>query len=224
VAYEGTHRLRRFELDDLAGPPAALPVPDALAGDRSNAGMEAVVGLADGSLLALSEGLAAEDDGVLGWLIGDAGIEPLSYVPARGFVPTGADRQGEMLYVVERRFSWLGGFGSRIAMLPVAEVGPGAMLRGQELARLERPLVSDNFEAIAARAGPDGAALLYVLSDDNFNPLQQTLLLQFALEEPSARRLSERVGASHQRPEGHEQQARHGGLGAEVADRPGDPG
>jgi hypothetical protein len=224
VAYEGTHRLRRFDLDDLAAAPVALPVPEALAADPGNSGMEAVVGLADGSLLALSEGLSAEDGGALGWLIGDAGIEPLSYVAARGFVPTGADRQGEGLYVIERRFSWLGGFGSRIVRLSVDEVGPGAALRGEELARLERPSVSDNFEAIAARASPDGGTLLYVLSDDNFNPLQQTLLLQFSLDPPSARAAGERVGAPHHRAVGQQQQARHGRLGGEVADRPGDPG
>jgi hypothetical protein len=224
VAYEGTHRLRRFELDDLAAAPVALQVPEALAADPGNSGMEAVVGLGDGSLLALSEGLPAEDGGALGWLIGDAGIEALSYLPARGFVPTGADRQGDRLYVIERRFSWLGGFASRIVMLPVDEVGPGASLRGEELARLGRPSVSDNFEAIAARAGPDGGTLLYVLSDDNFNPLQQTLLLQFSLDPASARGAGERVGAPHQRPEGEKQQARHGRLGGEIADRPGDPG
>jgi hypothetical protein len=224
VAYEGTHRLRRFELGDLAAPPEGFPVPQALAREEGNSGMEAVAGLADGSLLALSEGLPGDSGRMLGWRIGPGGIEPLSYVAARGFVPTGADREGETLYVVERRFSWLGGFGSRIVSLPVAKIAPGAVLESEELARLERPLVSDNFEAIAARRSPDGRTWLYVISDDNFNPLQQTLLLQFSLSEPSADGQGERVGASHQRPEGQEQQARHGGLGAEIADRPGDPG
>jgi hypothetical protein len=224
VAYEGTHRLRRFDLDDLAAPPGELPVPQALARQRGNSGMEAVAGLSDGSLLALSEGVRDDAGGMLGWRLGPEGVEPLSYVAARGFVPTGADREGGTVYVVERRFSWLGGFGSRIVSLPVAAIGAGAVLEGQELARLERPLVSDNFEAIAARRSPDGRTWLYLLSDDNFNPLQQTLLLQFSLGAPSADGLGERVGASHQRPEGQEQQARHGGLGAEIADRPGDPG
>jgi hypothetical protein len=38
-----------------------------------------------------------------------------------------------------------------------------------------------NFEAIAARRAPDGRLLLYLLSDDNFSMLQQTLLLQLSL-------------------------------------------
>ena len=34
-----------------------------------------------------------------------------------------------------------------------------------------------------ARRGPDGETLIYLLSDDNFSALQDTLLLLFALEE-----------------------------------------
>ena len=46
---------------------------------------------------------------------------------------------------------------------------------------LRPPLIFDNFEGIAARSGAGGETLIYLLSDDNFNPLQRTLLLMFAL-------------------------------------------
>ena len=191
VAYEGRHRLRRYPQGDLAATPVALPVPDALALRPGNAGIEALATLDDGSLLALSEGLR-DGRGLLGWRIGEAGAEPLHYVPAPDFVPTGADRAGDVLYVVERRFSWLGGFGTRIAALPAEQARAGAVFEGAELARLERPLISDNFEGIAARPAADGRVLLYVLSDDNFIPLQRTLLLQFSL--PRDRSPFEEVG------------------------------
>jgi hypothetical protein len=80
--------------------------------------------------------------------------------------------------------SLLSGFTTRVVALDVAEVRPGATLAGQELARLGRPAISDNFEGIAARRAADGRTLLYLVSDDNFQPLQQTLLLQFSLAGP----------------------------------------
>ncbi|HSD92174.1 MAG TPA: hypothetical protein VLB11_04020, partial [Methyloceanibacter sp.] len=41
----------------------------------------------------------------------------------------------------------------------------------------------DNMEAIAAHRTSSGETVLTVMSDDNFNPLQRTLILQFALPE-----------------------------------------
>ena len=185
VAYEGRHRLRRLPLDDPAGPPIDIPVPDALAARPGNTGIEALAGLTDSSLLALSEGLSAGGGDLLAWRIAADRIETLAYAPATGFAPTGAVRLDEAIYVIERRFSLLGGFAGRIVWLPAQRIAPGARLEGEELARLEPPVVTDNYEAIAARRAGDGRTLLYVLSDDNFHPLQRTLLLQFSVPAPS---------------------------------------
>jgi hypothetical protein len=182
IAYEGVHRLLRLDLDDLSAPPVALPLPSGLA--PSNRGIEALADLPEGNLLALAEGIRDAAGELAAWRIGPAGIARLAYVPVDGFVPTGADRLDDRIYVVERRFSLLGGFASRVVVLPVDAVQPGARLRGAELARLGPTTISENFEGIAARRGPDGRTLLYLVSDDNFLALQQTLLLQFALIEP----------------------------------------
>lgn len=45
--------------------------------------------------------------------------------------------------------------------------------------RFTSPATVDNFEGIAAVRRPDGGVRLYILSDDNFNPGQRTLLLAF---------------------------------------------
>lgn len=42
----------------------------------------------------------------------------------------------------------------------------------------------DNFEGVAVAARPDGGWRLYLLSDDNFNPTQRTLLLAFDWRPP----------------------------------------
>jgi hypothetical protein len=41
----------------------------------------------------------------------------------------------------------------------------------------------DNYEGVAAGRGPGGETVVYLISDDNTNPLQRTLLMQFRLIE-----------------------------------------
>ncbi len=187
IAYEGVHRLRRVALDDPSGPARPLPTPIALA-RPSNTGLEALTSLPDGALLALVEGGVRTAEGDLGaWRIAGDQVQALGYVARDGFVPTGADRLDDTIYVVERSFSLLRGFESRIVTLPVAAVRPGARLAGQVLAELRPPLVGENFEGIAVRRGPEGRVLLYLVSDDNFMALERTLLLQFSLPDPARR-------------------------------------
>jgi hypothetical protein len=47
---------------------------------------------------------------------------------------------------------------------------------------MKSPLVVDNYEGIDVRAGSDGKNYLYLVSDDNFNPLQNTYLLMFEIK------------------------------------------
>ena len=202
IAYEDDHRLRRLPLDDLGAEPAVLPTPPIPAGTE-NAGIEALTDLAEGALLALSEGVTDRNGDLAGWLIRGERPEALGYVRTGDFVPTGIDRLDDVLFVVERRFNWLGGFATRIVALPADDAVPGARLGGVELARIERPLIGENFEGIVARHGPDGRIHLYLLSDDNFFLLQQTILLQLSIgPEALERRLGQRIAAAHQRPEG----------------------
>jgi hypothetical protein len=180
IAYEGVHRLRRFALADLSAPPRALPALPGL--ERpSNVGIEALTALPGGALLALSEGTFAANGDLAAWLVAGGRVLPLSYAASEGFVPTGADRLDGTIFVVERRFSLFGGLATRIVTLPLAEVRADARLKPRPLAVLRPPLVAENFEAIAARHAPDGGVLLYLLADDNFTPLERTLLLQFSL-------------------------------------------
>jgi len=60
---------------------------------------------------------------------------------------------------------------------------------GRENDRLEitRPQVVDNFEGLAAVARPGGAVRFYLVSDDNFNSGQQTLLFAIDWTPPAPR-------------------------------------
>jgi hypothetical protein len=77
----------------------------------------------------------------------------------------------------------LAGVSVRLMRVAAADIRPGAHLEGREIARWGPPLTVDNFEGVAARRGPDGETLIYLLSDDNFHLLQRTLLVMFALED-----------------------------------------
>jgi hypothetical protein len=68
-------------------------------------------------------------------------------------------------------------------VIEAEQVRPGAVLKGREIAEIRLPHAVDNMEGVAARRGADGETLIYLISDDNFNALQRTLLLMFALEE-----------------------------------------
>lgn len=164
------------------GPFRATPLPAPLDAAPANEGIEAAAFMGDGSLLLLSEGQRTDDGAQRAALLKDGRLTSLAYRAAPGFRPTGASRLGNLLFVVERRVSLLAGLEGRIAVVDLEQTPPlaGAVLEGRELARLGGRTVSDNFEAIAAERAPDGAIHLFVVSDDNFSPLQKTLLLQLA--------------------------------------------
>jgi hypothetical protein len=177
VAFERLHRFWRY------GGPGDLPEPvegpAELGRQPDNQGVEALTTLADGRLLAISEGMKAEG-GVAGWLRDEDGRwDSLTWVTRGGFQPTGATTlpDGDVL-VLERRFPPVG---ARIRRLAAGSIAPGAVLDGTEIARLEGSLTVDNMEGIDARLAADGTVLVYVISDDNYSPLQTTLLMVFEL-------------------------------------------
>ena len=53
-------------------------------------------------------------------------------------------------------------------------------LEGEPLAIIRPPLNVDNMEGLGIRRGKD-EWLIYILSDDNFQVIQKTLLMMFAL-------------------------------------------
>ena len=64
--------------------------------------------------------------------------------------------------------------------MPLAQIGRGAgtVLSGGELARIDGPVLGENYEGLAARAEADGSTTMLVVSDDNFNAMQRTQLLE----------------------------------------------
>ena len=186
VSFEQRHRVWRYaaQTGGLAGRPAPLPTPRALARAPANGGLETLAPLPDGRVLMLTQSLKRADGALAGWIIGD-GIKAIGYRPARGFKPTDAALlpNGDLL-VLSRYFSFLGGFKARLERVPAGAIEAGAALRGAPLAHFVPPLTVDNFEGLAVTRDADGGTLIYIVSDDNFNFLQRTLLLLFRLDQP----------------------------------------
>lgn len=177
VAFERDHRLWRYEK------PGALPAPTEgpaeLGEQPSSQGLEGLALLADKRLFALSEGLETKG-GVVGWVRDLGGHwSRLTWRTGGGFQPTGAAilPDGDVL-VLERRFPPVG---ARVRRVAPAAIASGAILEGEEIALLEGTLSVDNMEGIDAIRSPDGKTLIYMVSDDNYSPLQTTLLMMFEL-------------------------------------------
>ena len=60
---------------------------------------------------------------------------------------------------------------------------PGAVADGPSIFEADFGQEIDNMEGIDAHVTADGDTMLTMVSDDNFSPLQRTLLLQFRLVE-----------------------------------------
>lgn len=192
VAFERRHRILRYPAgeDGPDGTPTPVPLPPTVA-EKSppNGGLEALTRLADGRLLTIEEGDERTAQEHRAWVTRAPGLPereedwlPLTYRAAPNFRPVGAAAlpDGGAL-VLERRVSLLGGWSSRVVRLPASSLRAGTVAAGQELARLESPLLNDNFEAIATRTGPAGETLVYLVSDNNFSRLQRTYLALFAV-------------------------------------------
>ncbi len=83
--------------------------------------------------------------------------------------------------MLERRFRFSEGVKMRIRRIPEAELKPGRLIEGDVLLEATENLNIDNMEGIAAHRSNSGETILTVISDDNFSPLQRTLLMQFVI-------------------------------------------
>ncbi|MEO3433025.1 esterase-like activity of phytase family protein [Inquilinus sp. CAU 1745] len=180
VAFEGRHRIATY--DDLAGPPTAtatLPGTDDL---PANGSLESLTVLPDGRLLVLAE--TAEADGShKAWIGRGDEWEQRRYRTSGGFVPVdAATLPGGDVLVLERRFSILGWFESRLSLLEASEIAGEDALIAEAIGSIAPEEGTENFEGLAVTPGDDGAILVYAVSDDNFMNLQRTLLVRYRLE------------------------------------------
>ena len=170
VSFERRHRLWSY------GPPGAIAArPTPMASPEVdfplNDGMEGISAAPGGWRVA------GESGGV--WDCAARGCQVVTAPPAEPVADseyriTGMDRDpgGDGFWVVERRFRPPVDVRARIRRM----AADGTL--GPVLVELSLPSTVDNFEGIAAVRRGDGVRL-YILSDDNNNAAQRTLLLAF---------------------------------------------
>ncbi|HKR25742.1 MAG TPA: esterase-like activity of phytase family protein [Allosphingosinicella sp.] len=187
VLFERTNMVWRYDRDTLRARSAARPA--GLSRRGGNRGTEGMAALADGRFLIFLEG--PDDDRPFSGAVLVAGDPSVPGTPATrlryrrpvGYRATDAAAlpDGRVL-VVNRRFRLLEGISARLVVLDPARIGEGGTLAGREIARLEAPLTVDNMEAVSVTR-ENGRTIVWLASDDNFSPLQRTLLMKFELVE-----------------------------------------
>ena len=184
VGFEKFHRIWRYPPPPLTD--HSLPVPVSIPAEvqkaPSNGGLEGIAIFSDGRLLALTEEFQNPDGSFKGWLTQGERFFELSYLPSEDFRVTdcAALSHGDVI-VLERRYVPFGILSARLKLVRGETVQPGAKLLGEELLQLEYPLNVDNFEGVAVQEDPSNGTIIYLVSDDNYNPFQRTLLFQFRL-------------------------------------------
>jgi hypothetical protein len=193
VSFELRHRLWRYPAGDeahglgLAGTPVPLEGPAQLQSQPANGGLEAMAALPDGRVVMLSEEYSEAAGTTMGWIGVPSGggfrWQTFNYAAIPDFRVTAvATLPDGSLVALERAFDPVRGVRVRVMRFAARHVVAGGTVRAEELAFLAVPYAVDNLEGIHATRGPRGETLLWLLSDDNFNRAQRTILLLFELQ------------------------------------------
>lgn len=186
VGFERRHRVVRYR-HEPGGQIAAqgpVSVPRRLADAPPNKGIEALLVLADGATLLITERMLDSDGNLVGWLQEEgAAVRPLRVVRTNNFDVTDLAQlpDGDLL-LLERHFTFVGGAAMRLRRIARDKLAQSAPLDGEVLMTLTARNGIDNMEGIDVRQTETGETLLYIMSDDNFNSAQKTLLLTFRLD------------------------------------------
>ena len=188
VGFERNHRVEAYDFDatGMISLPTPVPISPDLKNAVNNKGLEAIETLPDGSLIALTEGSYDAQGYIKGWRVSGNASTPVALrrSPPFDLTDTALLPSGDLL-TLERRFSLIGGVGAQLRLIESASLNGNGPLDGDIIYRSTAGHTIDNMEGLAVRTAADGATLLYVVSDDNFNPLQRTLLLMFELMPPA---------------------------------------
>lgn len=174
ISFESNHRIMRHTTT-LASATFVEKHPD-FRGLQINSGLEALAIDPDGVLYALPERSGEMDRPFPLYRYDDEWSIPLT-VPRRGeFLITGADFGPDgRFYLLERDFTWLGGFLTRIRRFTILD---GALIDEETLLETKAGHL-DNMEGISVWQDADGVTRLTLISDDNFNPLQRTQIAEY---------------------------------------------
>ena len=206
IVYEQNHRIAHFAGIDparptsLAVPPTAIEGITAMAGWPLNGGGEAMAILPGGARIIIGERARRPDGSYVALLTQNGATREIGIAQLPSFAPTDTVAiDATHILLLHRRFSTLiqetavslvdlapalaGASASpALAGAPVSPPLAGAPasppLPIRVLAHWRPPFTLDNMEGIAVRRN-GGRLFVYVISDDNLNGLQRTILMKF---------------------------------------------
>lgn len=186
VGFERAHEIWRYGAD-MAGA-TGHRAPPAMRGWPANGGVEAMLRLHDGRFIVFAETAPGPEGSseVLEFSSDPtetaAAAIRFGYRAPVGYQITDAALlpDGRVL-ALNRRFSVPQGLSAIVSVLELGDIAESDVLEGRPIGRLDAPLTIDNLEAMAVEM-EGGRTVIWLASDDNFHPLQRTLLLKFAWE------------------------------------------
>jgi hypothetical protein len=188
ISYEGNPAIRRMlpsfaRIDGVARPAA-------IRAWKGNSGGEAMARLADGRFLLFSEGRDRADGSYDAIQFSGDPVDVATrafrfgYRPPSGYKPTDAVQlPGGRLLILNRHIGFPDGFSAKLVTLDPDAIGEGKAVKGRVIATLASPLLVDNMEGLALTE-EHGRTIIWLISDNNFNIFQRTLLMKFALQGP----------------------------------------
>lgn len=186
VSFEREHRINTYELgEDWSGigtvSGVEFPAPPGVENLPNNGGLEGLTTLPGGYLLAAVEYPASETAPRTFWLEDGQTWIPVRVAGDPSYGVTALHAHGDHVYILAR--FWRRGMGNRIRLMrvPIIALGPDRIAVPELLGTLEAGKSVDNFEGLHV-FDRDGETVLVILSDDNFNDDQRTLLMAFTVD------------------------------------------
>jgi hypothetical protein len=187
VGFENLTRVADFELRNAMpiGAAKQIAIPQSLTKERTNTSLEALCIAPPASPIAGSTLLITEDmaDGnnIAAFMLGKKDKGRFSIKRARGLNPTDCAflENGDLL-ILERGTGFLS-FKMQLRLVASNEVRPAAKLKGKVILKASGGDI-DNMEGLAIHKDKNGIERITIISDDNFNTWERTLLLEFSLE------------------------------------------
>jgi hypothetical protein len=203
VSFEQTVAVRAFAGPDFArARPRALALPKWIGRLSANQGLEAIAvappaGALAGAIVVIAEHSLDANGNHRAFILDGPRAGAFFLRRTGGYDVTDAAflADGDLI-VLERKVSFPEGFAMRLRRVPEAALMPGATADGAVLLEADARSEIDNMEGLAVHTGASGETLLTLISDDNHNILQRTVVLSFALKPPVPRPQLRPAGAT----------------------------